>query len=30
LEGTHHRAIDDVRNIAKIAVKVLPIVEKTG
>jgi len=30
LEGTHHRGIDDVRNIAKIAVKVLPIVEKTG
>lgn len=28
LEGTHHRAIDDVRNIAKIAVQVLPIVEK--
>jgi 3'-5' exoribonuclease 1 len=29
LEGTHHRAIDDVRNIAKIAVHVLPIVEKS-
>ena len=28
LEGTHHRAIDDVRNIAKIAVTILPIVER--
>ncbi len=28
LEGTHHRAIDDVRNIAKIAVQILPIIEK--
>jgi inhibitor of KinA sporulation pathway (predicted exonuclease) len=24
LEGTHHRAIDDVRNIAKLAMLVLP------
>jgi 3'-5' exoribonuclease 1 len=30
LEGVHHRAIDDVRNIAKIAVHVIPIVEKKG
>lgn len=29
LEGTHHRGIDDARNIAKIAVKILPIVEKS-
>lgn len=28
LEGTHHRAIDDVRNIAKIAIQILPIAEK--
>jgi len=28
LEGTHHRAIDDVRNIEKIAEQILPIVEK--
>jgi len=28
LEGIHHRGIDDARNIAKIAVQVLPIVER--
>jgi 3'-5' exoribonuclease 1 len=28
LEGTHHRAIDDVRNIARIAVQILPIIKK--
>jgi len=28
LEGTHHRAIDDVRNIAKIAMRILPNIEK--
>lgn len=28
LEGTHHRGIDDARNIAKIAVQILPIIEK--
>ena len=27
LEGTHHRAIDDVRNIAKLATLVLPALE---
>ena len=27
LEGRHHRAIDDARNIAKIAKVLLPIVE---
>lgn len=26
LEGTHHRAIDDARNIAKIAVQILPFI----
>ncbi len=30
LDGIHHRAIDDVRNIAKIAVQILPIIEKRG
>ena len=30
LEGTHHRGIDDARNIAKIAVRILPIVENKG
>jgi len=29
LEGTHHRGIDDARNIAKIAVQILPIIEKS-
>lgn len=28
LEGTHHRAIDDVRNIARIALWILPKIEK--
>jgi len=30
LEGTHHRAIDDARNIAKLAVWVLPRLEAEG
>ena len=30
LEGTHHRGIDDARNIAKIAVQILPMLEKRG
>jgi len=30
LEGTHHRAIDDVRNIVRIAVQILPMLEKRG
>ena len=30
LEGTHHRAIDDARNIAKMAVWVIPRLEAEG
>jgi 3'-5' exoribonuclease 1 len=30
LEGTHHRGIDDARNIAKIALKILPQIEASG
>jgi inhibitor of KinA sporulation pathway (predicted exonuclease) len=30
LEGTHHRGIDDARNIARLANRVLPILESSG
>lgn len=30
LEGTHHRGIDDARNIARLATMVLPVVESVG
>ena len=30
LEGTHHRGIDDARNIARLAAMVLPAVEASG
>jgi 3'-5' exoribonuclease 1 len=28
LEGIHHRGIDDAKNIAKLALKILPKLEK--
>lgn len=30
LEGTHHRGIDDARNIARLAVLILPVLESSG
>jgi inhibitor of KinA sporulation pathway (predicted exonuclease) len=30
LEGTHHRGIDDARNIARLAALVLPVLESSG
>jgi 3'-5' exoribonuclease 1 len=30
MEGTHHRGIDDARNIARLAVLVLPVLESSG
>lgn len=30
LEGTHHRGIDDARNIARLATRILPALEREG